>query len=73
MHYNKGDYDLFTYIKNPEVFDVKNGMIEAMPGPGLGIEINEELVRQNAKETKESGFAWRNPVFRTPDGAVSEW
>ncbi|KAK9327380.1 enolase C-terminal domain-like protein [Lipomyces starkeyi] len=72
MHYNLGgDYDLFSYIKDDEVFKVTNGFVEALSGPGLGIEINEDLVRKAAAEAK--GFSWRNPVWRGPDGGIREW
>ena len=36
IHYNHGSQDLRNYTKNPEVWDVKDGYIEAMEGPGLG-------------------------------------
>ncbi|KAJ8100174.1 enolase C-terminal domain-like protein [Lipomyces tetrasporus] len=72
MHYNLGsDYDLFSYLKDKNVFKVMNGFIEALSGPGLGIDIDEDLVREAAKETKE--FSWRNPVWRGPDGGIREW
>jgi len=53
MHYNveAGDIDLLTYIKNPEVFDIKDGHVMNPTGPGLGIEIDEDMVRKIAKET----------------------
>jgi galactonate dehydratase len=38
-------------------------------GPGLGIEVNEEKVREMAKV----GHRWRNPVWRHEDGSVAEW
>lgn len=71
MHYNKGDFDLFTYMTNPEVFTVREGMIDLLTGPGLGIEMNEALIRQNAIENKD--FSWRNPTWRGPDGGIREW
>lgn len=71
VHYNQGDFDLFTYLNNPEVFEVKEGMIDLLTAPGLGIEINEELVRKCAEEHKD--FSWRNPIFRGRDGGVREW
>jgi galactonate dehydratase len=71
MHYNAGDFDLFTYLKNPEVFAVKNGAVELLTGPGLGIELDEDLIRKNAEENKD--FSWRNPTWRGPDGAIREW
>ncbi|KAK9234585.1 enolase C-terminal domain-like protein [Lipomyces kononenkoae] len=72
MHYNLGsDYDLFSYVKDKDVFKATNGFVEALSGPGLGIEIDEDLVRKAAAETKD--FAWRNPVWRGPDGGIREW
>ena len=56
MHYNEGA-DLLTFMKNPEVFDVKGGMVSLLTGPGLGIELDEELIRKNAEEHKN--FSWR--------------
>ncbi|KAK7202374.1 hypothetical protein BZA70DRAFT_104084 [Myxozyma melibiosi] len=72
MHYNlNSEYDLFSYIKNKEAFDVNNGFVEALTLPGLGIEIDEALVRKAASEL--NGFSWRNPVWRGPDGGIREW
>ena len=71
MHYNSAEFDLLTFMKNPEVLAVKDGYVSLLTGPGLGIEINEELVRASAEEHK--AFSWRNPVFRGPDGSVREW
>lgn len=71
MHYNSSDYDLFTYLKNPEVFKVEGGMVSLLTQPGLGIELNEELIRSNASEYAD--FSWRNPLWRGPDGAIREW
>ena len=56
MHYNQGA-DLLTYMKNPEVFDVANGMVSLLTGPGLGVELDEDLIRQNAEDNKD--FSWR--------------
>ena len=68
IHYNVGA-DVLDYLKNPEVFTFKDGCIELFDGPGLGIEINEEKVREMAK----IGHSWKNPVWRTPSGVVAEW
>ncbi|KAK0284656.1 hypothetical protein LTR91_010489 [Friedmanniomyces endolithicus] len=71
MHYNvlAGEYDINSYITNPEVFDVKNGFVEKLTGPGLGIEINEELVRKVAETTEP----WPLMGFVGKDGAYREW
>lgn len=73
IHYNKaaaaGQYDLLSYVKDTSVFEVKNGFIEIFKGPGLGIEVNEELVRTVSKDAK----AWRNTKFTGADGSIQEW
>lgn len=49
-------------------------MLTAYPGSGagLGIEINEALVREAAeKYSKEK--AWRNATWRGEDGSLREW
>jgi galactonate dehydratase len=70
IHYNSAEYDLLTYLRDPQVFTVKDGMVAAPTGPGLGVDIDEELVRKLAAETRAG---WRNPVWRGPDGAIREW
>jgi len=69
IHYNTGGHDLLGYMNNPEIFDVKGGMVEAINGPGLGVDINEALVREISKSCPP----WRNPAWRGPDGYVREW
>jgi hypothetical protein len=75
IHYNKmtppeaGNYDLCSYLKNPEVFAVKDGYVQTPKGVGLGIEIDEEAVRKVAVDCK----AWRCLEFFGPGGEVREW
>ena len=68
IHYNAG-YDLLNYLKNPEVFQWKDGMCELMTKPGLGIEVDEAYVRKMA----EQGHDWHNPIWRDSDGVITEW
>jgi galactonate dehydratase len=68
IHYNQGN-DLLDYLKDPSVFKYEDGHVKLLTAPGLGIEINEEYVREKAKE----GHNWRNPVWRHKDGSVAEW
>ncbi|MDR2683621.1 MAG: galactonate dehydratase [Dysgonamonadaceae bacterium] len=68
IHYNVGA-DLLDYMNNPEVFAFKDGYIDVFTGPGLGIEVNEEKIREMAK----TGHSWKNPVWRTASGIVAEW
>ncbi|KAJ6628381.1 mandelate racemase/muconate lactonizing enzyme domain-containing protein [Mycena sp. CBHHK59/15] len=74
MHYNMGDFDLLTYMTNPEVFAMRAGMVSLLEGAGLGVDVNEVLVRNEDKEFRAGRVAaWRNPTWRGPDGAVREW
>jgi galactonate dehydratase len=68
IHYNQGS-DLLDYLADKSVFEYKNGMVKIPDGPGLGIEINEEVVKKMA----ETGHNWRNPLWRHEDGSVAEW
>lgn len=68
IHYNVGA-DLLDYVTNPEVFEFKDGYIDVFNGAGLGVEVNEEKVREMAK----IGHRWKNPVWRTESGVVAEW
>lgn len=68
IHYNKGS-DLLDYIVDKNVFKYENGFVKIPDGPGLGIEVNEEKVKEMAK----IGHNWRNPLWRHPDGSVAEW
>ncbi len=68
IHYNQAN-DLMDYVSNPEVFAYQDGMVAIPTGPGLGIEVNEDYVRERAQE----GHRWRNPVWRHRDGSFAEW
>lgn len=68
IHYNRGS-DMLDYLADPGVFNYADGYVGLLTAPGLGIEINEELVREKAAK----GHDWHNPVWRTEDGCVAEW
>lgn len=68
IHYNKGG-DLLDYIKDPSIFQYKDGYIELLQGPGLGVEVNEEALIEASKVEHD----WKNPVWRNKDGTVAEW
>jgi galactonate dehydratase len=68
IHYN-AENDLLDYVADRRVFAYENGWVTIPQGPGLGIEINEEYVRERATV----GHRWRNPVWRHEDGSVAEW
>ncbi len=68
IHYNQG-FDLLDYVSNPEDFDVKDGYVHLFKKPGLGVEINEEKL----KEAHKIGHNWSNPIWRGKDGNFTEW
>ena len=69
IHYHQNDTDLLNYLVDPSVFHYQDGYVQRPTGPGLGIEIDEDKVREMAK----GGHHWHNPVWRTEDGVVAEW
>ncbi len=68
IHYNQGA-ELMDYVLNKEDFQFHNGYMLPPKKPGLGVDVNEELVIENSKKAPD----WRNPVWRHADGAVAEW
>ena len=57
------------WIKNPEVFAFQDGFVSLPEAPGLGIEIDEEMVAEASKQHHD----WKNPLWETYDGATIEW
>lgn len=68
IHYNKSN-DILDYLIDPKVFQYNEGYVDNLTKPGLGIEINEDYVREQQK----IGHNWKNPVWRHADGTVAEW
>jgi galactonate dehydratase len=71
IHYNEG-VDLNCYTKNTEIWNPKDGYVDILKGPGLGIEVNEDQVREMAKKV-EGKKAWMTPGFLGPGGEIREW
>jgi len=67
IHYNE-ESDVLDYLADPSVFDYEDGFVDILGGPGLGIDIDEEHVREQAGDVD-----WHNPVWRHTDGSVAEW
>ena len=54
------------YLKEP--FVVKDGHIETPKGPGLGIELDEDALKEKL------GHEWRNrESYLDSDGSVVDW
>ncbi|ODM45189.1 D-galactonate dehydratase [Ruegeria sp. PBVC088] len=68
IHYNQGG-DLTDYVTDKEVFRVENGFISIPQGPGLGIELDADVITERAAQ----GHRWRAPVWRHADGSIAEW
>ena len=68
IHYNQGA-ELMDYVLNKDDFCFHDGYMLPPTKPGLGVEVNEELVIERSRNAHD----WRNPVWRHADGAVAEW
>ena len=68
IHYNQGN-DVLDYLVDKGNFEYENGHVKILKKPGLGIEINEEYVR----EMDKVGHDWKNPIWRLEDGSLTEW
>ena len=63
------EMSLTDYLKNPELFHYENGYMKLSDRPGLGVDMNEELIREMDKK----GHQWKNPIWRNEDGSIAEW
>jgi galactonate dehydratase len=68
IHYNVGA-DLFSYCSEKELLTPNDGFLGIPTGPGLGITIDEDVVREAHKDRHR----WRNPIWRQTDGSFAEW
>lgn len=68
IHYNQGG-DLLDYVTAEGGFELNEGYLSIPQQPGLGIEVNEEFVIEQAKK----GHNWRAPTWRHTDGSIAEW
>ena len=68
IHYNVGK-SVLDYVKNQEDFAFVDGYVQLPRRPGLGVDVNKELVLEEAK----TPHAWKNPIWRHKDGSVAEW
>ncbi|MQA88202.1 MAG: galactonate dehydratase [Streptosporangiales bacterium] len=73
LHYDLGyaglaPAEMHDYLSDPGPLTPVDGRLEVPPGPGLGIEIDEDAVRGRAG-------SWRlaDPNWRHPDGRLAEW
>ncbi len=50
-----------------EPFRIEEGYVRVPSGPGLGIEVREDVLREIGSED------WDNPVVEGPDGSLRDW
>lgn len=68
IHYNVGK-SVLDYVNNRENFEFTDGFVKLPRKPGLGVEVNKELV----EEENRTPHNWKNPVWRHVDGSIAEW
>ena len=68
IHYNVGK-TVLDYVDNKDDFKFTGGYVDLPKLPGLGIQVNKELVIEENKTPHN----WKNPVWRHADGSVAEW
>jgi galactonate dehydratase len=68
IHYNKY-HSVLDYVTNKEDFEFIDGFINLPVKPGLGVNVNKELVL----EENQTPHEWKNPIWRHADGSIAEW
>jgi galactonate dehydratase len=68
IHYNQGG-DLLDYLADRSIYQYKDGYIDNISKPGLGVTIDEDVVIAADKKNHN----WKNPVWRNFDGTIAEW
>lgn len=59
----------YGYLANPDEFKFDDGNVSPPSGPGLGIELDEETIKEQSKED----INWHNLVWRHSDRSIAEW
>lgn len=68
IHYNQG-FDLLDFVRNKDIFHYQNSYVDLPKVPGLGIDMDEEKI----KDVAQQGLVWSNPTWRNYDGTAAEW
>lgn len=66
IHYNESA-DVPDYLESDDILEPVDGFLQIPDGPGLGISIDEERIRDS------DDVDWHNPVWRHDDGSIAEW
>lgn len=65
------DSEDLAILRNPEVLVARDGHLERLVGPGLGIQIDEDAVRARHRDDLQVPVG--NPTWSYPDGGFAEW
>jgi galactonate dehydratase len=57
------------YLVDPSVFEIRNGYFARPASPGLGIDVDEQMIERAAA----IGHRARPPIWRHPDGSLAEF
>jgi len=68
IHEPEGN-SLLEYLHEPDVFGFQNGSIEPPDSPGLGIDIDQQVVEDRSRADVD----WQHPTWYHEDGSVAEW
>lgn len=63
------DGGLPPWVANPDAFALEDGFVTVLDGPGLGIEVDGEELRNASGEADP----WTAPTWHHDDGSLAEW
>ena len=72
IHYNRNN-ELLDYLNDASIYKYDNGFIDIVPRPGLGVDVNEDYVKEASERFEKENGDWKNPVWRNYDGTIAEW
>lgn len=67
--YAEQDNEFFNYLATDSPFIRSDGFMKLQERPGLGIEMNESYIREQA----EKKTSWKGPTWNYEDGSVANW
>ena len=67
--HNPMENDLLRYLNDQTAFQFRDGYVSAPAAPGIGVEIDEDYVR----EQSQSRVDWQSPIWYHDDGSIDEW
>lgn len=69
IHDSSSANEFLGVLRDQDAFGYADGFVRLPAGPGLGIEVDEDVV----EELSRTGHDWKNPLWRTYDGSPIEW